>query len=83
MADPKPKAPITTGTIAKSVYELSSSPLWKVADQALAKEDWPEALDALNELAAEAQSVKSRLGGIASRVVGRHWSPLLDEMEAD
>ena len=71
-----------TGSIAKSANELGQSPLWGVADQAIAEGRWPDALDALNELAAEAQSIRVRLAGIASRAVGRHWSPLLDPLEA-
>lgn len=77
MTSPKPKAPITTGNIAKAVFELSRSHQWAIADQALADERWVEALDALDELDNQARSIRTRLSSISTKVNRRHWSPLL------
>lgn len=73
--------PVSTSAIEGAIASLAAVDLQRV-QQLIERKDWPQAINELDAIAAQAKKVQNAARRMASRAAKQHWSPLLEMADA-
>ena len=73
--------PVNTSAIEGAIASLAAVDLQRV-QQLIERKDWPQAINELDAIAAQAKKVQNAARRMASRAAKQHWSPLLEMADA-
>ena len=79
--DGKPD-PVSIRSIKGAIASLATVDLDKV-QKLIERQEWERAINALDAISAKAKKVQNAAGRMASRAAKQHWSPLLEENDAN